>query len=769
MNLRWLSAVVVFIIVAGCQPEPAAVKSSVPQSGQIEGALKAEVLSGPVKKAAPAEAVAESVDKISDVELTKQLGINKAALLAGPTGQIRIDAASVMLLDPEPAARRILIDALLQSQNSAARVAVCRALSRTRTAKKPIEKKEDFIEPLFEILSTEEDIAQVKLAAEAVLIFEYERIGQNFEKLATDASLPKQARVNAAYALRLQPDIRAIVRLIRLLDEPDGEVVAEAEKALHSLGIPAGKDAATRNQIINELQRKGRDEFLKDWVIRQEAQVRVLETELVFWQRRYLQGLDRIYEGVADDSERGLFLAELLTDSKEAVRLWAIEKVYQGRVGTVSKLPVELGPILIELISDPDRDVRLQTARVLSLMSNLNSSRKLLQQLEVEQDAQVKREFFVALGGACHYAFSPNSEYTIPEQIRTKTLEWAERYLADADAAQAGAEVIKKLLEQDGLKSEQVDKYLGLLAERYGQQKAAANGTNLAAELVNAMASLCAKSVYKQQAAKRFAPLFEEALGDESEQIRQAAVDGLIYVDKAAAVKKFRAVLFNDPSAAIRHKIIDLVGEAGSAEDLEWLAEKMTSTAAKESAWQAMLKIFRRCRLDVVAQWSDRFEKLNDAAPLDEQKLVLLEMAEGRAAGENDADMIKKFRTQLAQIYIRQEKFDKAADYLGMLRESAEDEEQKQAILISLVDVYLKWPRLEPAVQLINNKLLEADLGPQSDIVRVIDNYLNTARSHAQAKDLLDKLGENVPSDRPLWTEQLNRWRGQFESSGSEQ
>ena len=78
-------------------------------------------------------------------------------------------------------------------------------------------------------------------------------------------------------------------------------------------------------------------------------------------------------------------------------------------MGTKSKLPTELGPVLVDLISHQDRDVRLKTAKLLSLMGQLSSAERLLKQLEVEQDSEVRMELFVALGGACYYAFSPNS------------------------------------------------------------------------------------------------------------------------------------------------------------------------------------------------------------------------------------------------------------------------------------------------------------------------------------------------------------------------
>jgi len=701
---------------------------------------------------------------IAEPELGKQLKINRDTLLKGTSEQIRIDAATVMLFSEEPLAREILLAVLKQSENSAARVAVCKALSQARAAQRPIKQKVDFIQPLLDILTTD-DFVRAKLAAEATLIFEYEQISKLLEEVAIETSLPAKARLNAIYALKLQPDMRAIFKLIELLDDPDKEVAAASEEALRSLGIPVGKDAEMRKQIIDELKRKGRDEFLRDWLIRQEAQMRRLEAELDLWQELYLSALGKIYDSISDDTAKGEFLAEHLGGSRAIVRLWALEKVSQWRVGTASKLPAELGPILVNLISDRSRDVRLKTAKLLTLMGQLNSAERLLEQLDIEQDDGVRTELFVALGGACYYAFLPNSGIKISPEIRKQSLEWAVKYLSEQDSkkAQKGAEVIKKLLEQDGLTSAEVDRYLGLLAERYNQQKDKADGA-LRGELLNAMAGLCAQSVYKDEAAKRFAPLFEEALHSETDLVREAAVDGLVYIDKTRALKILRKDFVNDSSIIVRKRLIDLAGEVGGKEDLLWLAEKIGTTAESEQAWQTMLRIFKRSGAGVLNEWIARFDSQSTKAKLsDEQRTSFLEIAERKAVGENRIEMLKDIREKLALAYNESGEFERAAEYLGMLREVAQTAEEKEAILASLLDVYLKWPNVEAAAQLVDNCLLEKDLGSGSVIVLSIDRYLAEPPVTSDPNAMLEALAKiETPEARPLWAEQMKRWADHF-------
>ena len=697
---------------------------------------------------------------VAEAELGRQLKINKDALLQGASEQIRIDAATVMLFSEDPLAREILLAALAQAENSAARVAVCKALIQARGMQESIKAKADFIQPLLEILTTK-DFGEAKLAAEATLLFKYGQISEPLEKMVTDSSLPAKARLNAIYALKLQPDMRAIFKLIKLLDDSEGQIAIEAENALHSLGIPVGKDAETRKQIIDELKRKGRDEFLRDWLIRQETQMRKLETELNLWREMYLSALDKIYDGISDDTAKGKFLAERLGAPKEIVRLWALEKVSQWRVGTKSELPVELGPVLVNLVSDQNRDVRLKTAGLLSLMGQLNSSQRLLQQLEIEQDDEVKMELFVALGGACYYAFLPGSEVKIPEEIRKKTLEWATKFLLEESPkkAQKGAEVIKKLLEQDGLTSGEVDSYLGLLAERYNQQRDKADGA-LRGELLGVMAGLCGpRSAHKTEAAKTFERLFEEALNDKVDLAREASVEGLINIDKTKALGKLRGSFANDGSAKIRQRVIELAGEVGSSDDLTWLAEKLGS-AESEPAWQTMLRIFKDVEADVLDKWVGRFSSQDMEARLsDEQKLSFLEIAEHKAIGENKAEMLKNVRGKLARLYSKSGRFEQAAKCLGLLREAAGSPEEKGAILAQLLDVYLRWPKVETAAQLVDNCLLEKDLGPDNVIVLSIEKYLAELPATDDPNVVLEALIKiKTVEDRPMWAEQVQRW-----------
>ena len=698
-------------------------------------------------------------------ELDTQLKVNRDALLKGSSEQIRIDAATVLLVSDNPLARNILLETLEQPENSAARAAVCKALSLYRAEQKAVRDANDFIQPLLGMLPSE-NAADAKLAAEALLIFDYGQISGQIEKMASDNSLPAKARLNIVYALKVQPDKKAVIKLLRLVDDPEKQVAATAEGALRSLGMPVGEDAETRDEIIYELQRKGRDEFLRDWLIRQEAQMRELGVELQWWQKQHLAALSIIYDGLGTDEEKGKLLSERLGSPKALVKLWALEKVSEWRKSTNPKLPPEIEPILVNLISDADRDVRLRTAQLLSLMGKLNSgsAEKLLARLKEEQEDDVQVELFVALGWVCHYALLPNASVKIPEEVIKQTLAWAEKYLLGEDTkkAQKGADVIKKLLGQNGLAAEEVDKYLGLLAKRYKDQKSGSNGGALRGELLNTMADLCGQgSSCRDKAARLFRPLFEEALSNETDLVREAAVNGLINVDKAMALRILREFV-HDSSVNVRKLIMGLASDVGGKEDLTWL-EKMGSGGDSDTAWQSMLTIFKRSDVEVLGQWMTRFERGSTNIKLsDEQWTAFLETVESKVDVKSNPEMFANVREKLAHLYAKKGEYERSAKYWGGLLETAKGAGQRDRIRGELLDVYLRGENFEAAGLLIANCLLEKDLDSNNVVVSTIERFLGGAQGTV-SKKLLEELGKiQAPAGRTAWLERRQSWLERF-------
>jgi HEAT repeat protein len=457
----------------------------------------------------------DSNESVIEAIPDRQFQVNKNALIQDPNEEIRIQAAIVMLDSDNPIERETLINALEGKYNSAARMAVCKALIETIPTNGTVKNKEEFIKPILLLLDTEND-EEARLAADTTFVFKYDVIGISLEEIASDASRPVKTRINTINALKHRSDMRAVIKLIRLVDDPERQVASEADKALRSIGIPVGRNTETRKRYIEDIQKQGQVVFLREQLVRQETQIRQMREDINAWQKKYISALDRLFDATQGDKARGDFLSEHLNSPDAEIKNWALDEIIKWRQGTNPNLPDELGLILINLISDQNRDIRLKTAELLALWVKLNSAKPLLAQLEVEQDSQVKTALLIALSEACYFAL-PNPPEQISQDImdiRKQTLEWAAIFLNDEDIkkAQTGAQVMKKLLKRDGLDPDELDGYLTMLVVRYNKQKNVPNGV-LRGELISAMSGLSAQdSICNIKAGDLFSTIFEDAL-----------------------------------------------------------------------------------------------------------------------------------------------------------------------------------------------------------------------------------------------------------------
>jgi HEAT repeat protein len=688
----------------------------------------------------------------------QQLEINKNALLLGTDEQIRLKAATIMLESDDPAARAVILKVLRSNENQQARLAVCQAISASR-GKRTIPNNEEFIGPLMSFLIDQRDPASVRLGTETLLIFKYEQVEQPILAAITDKTLPIEARLNAVQALRLQPDIRAIVRLIELLDDSDQKIVSAAGEALKSLAIPVtGTDKTTRRQMIEDIQRIGKEEFLHYWRMRQayEEKIEKLKSERDVWMQKYIAALDQLYANLGmDGSARIEFLSQYLLGARPEERLWAVSKVSLWLHGTEPKSNVRtaLGPSLIKLISDENKQVRLNAARVLALMPELDSSQTLLAQLKVETDDEVRGELFAALGQVCRYAFSPQSPVKLDPSIRKQTLDIAVQYLLSDNTAKAqrGAEVIRNLLEHDGLSEQDLSVYLDALASRYTRSNIS---DVLRGELLNSMAVLCGQSVYSSQAAKIYRQYFIDALADEDDLIREAAVNGLININKSEAYQRLRADFINDKSVNIRRRLVALADEIGTTDDLGWLSEKINSGAEEAGAWKAMLRIFEDSDSKLLARWIEPLET-KKIAPV--RMIAFLEIVERKAQAENNNDLLNSARYKLAALFIQTQQRDKAKEYYGdLIKSDNQNVFRKEQLRAELLQLYLNDGQLSLAGSLITNRLLENDVDDASPIGQVLISFVQTSPQHApELLDVLQHIKLDGVGPKPLWKKLL--------------
>jgi hypothetical protein len=80
--------------------------------------------------------------------------------------------------------------------------------------------------------------------------------------------------------------------------------------------------------------------------------------------------------------------------------------------------------------------------------------------------------------------------------------------------------------------------------------------------------------------------------------------------------------------------------------------------------------------------------------------------------------------------------------------------------LAGLLEVYLKWPNSQRATYLLEQRLLEADLEPNSPLIISIENCIAQPGGPADPNLIRQILQKTAVSsqERPKWSEQVKKW-----------
>ena len=687
----------------------------------------------------------------------REFRIYRDALQQGSTEDIRVDAAVVLLVQNDEQGRGALLSALSSEENPQARKAVCQALIKSRGLSQTIDSLEVFQEPLLAILQSG-SVEEAKLAAEAMLLFDYADVAAPLDQILQNEELGSRVRMNAIYALHLRTEPTALRRLIKLLDDSDAEVAKAAETALQeAFGIPVGASRAVWSGILDDLQLKSPDDIRKERLLRQEMKLRQVQAERDRWQKLYLSALDKQYE-LLDETSRKETILDMIESDLDPVRIWALDKA--------SKYPVVdevLREKLLSVLSDGSRDVRLQAAKALMNMSAINPAAALLERLQVEEDAEVRLAMLEALGEACFFAFSPGSDVELSKDIKLQTLEIASGYLQSEseDECIKGAEVLRKILELNNLSKDSMQSYLGLLDERYRESLYQDEGVR--AKLLAILAHLCGQGGAKDPARALFEPLFLDAVDVEDDPaLRLAAVQGISYVDSVQALEIFKQKnLMQDQSLAVQQVVIDVAGQTGDAKDLEWLMVLLDGNGHSERAWLAIKSICQRQEVGFLLDWLPELE--NISATKGEYVREILDIAEQKAAGQNEQGMLKRVREQTIAWLSERKVWEQGVAYLSGIGYSMSEKLYSDRTDFEAFIIYLYGGAAENAAEYVEISLSESDIKQGSPILQAITGYFEEKTIGGAPEVFLEKI-LSIPQDgRPHWSafvSDLNRQYG---------
>lgn len=659
-----------------------------------------------------------TTDTLAKEAAARQYRIYCDALMQGSTALIRSDAAVSLLLQNNVQSRDFLLSALISEDNPEAVNAVCEALVKSRGLSQKIDSLEVFLEPLLEILQAGSQ-EQAKLAAEAMLLYPYQDLSKSLKSVLNDPEVELSLRLNVVYALQLRSEPTALEDLIRLLDNPEPEIVKTAETALQeSFGIPVGTSRMDWSSILAELKLKTPEEIGKERLLRQEMKLKEVQAERDRWQKLYLGSLDKQYELLDEETQIRLVSDQMASDLP-ALRLWGLDRASKYAI-----LPESFRPKVLALLEDDSREVRLQTAKALMSMSAIDPATVLLERYRAEEDPEVALAMFEALGEACFFAFSPGSSIELSKEIKLETLNIAsENYLMldSPEPVRIAAEVIRKILELNNLNHDSMNDYLALLKKRY--EMSIAKDGQLRADLLGILAHLCGQGGAKDLAADMYEPLFRKALESaETPALRLAAAQGLAYVDRVGALELFKKNnLMNDESMAIQGVVIDLAGQTGDSTDLEWLLGTLSVNGHAEQVWISIRGICERQSARFLLSWLPALQASSGSKA--EYVRDILTIAEQKAVGEGDSYLLGQIQEKTVKWFFDSQAMEQGAVYVTGIADQIGENGFSDQTKLQILQLALYGGLVEIASQVIENKLVKGDISHSSEWMAALDGY----------------------------------------------
>ena len=679
----------------------------------------------------------------AEVALTDQLVINRAMLLSGSDENIRIVAAKQMLLDPSEAARDAVVEILKLSDNQNAVLAVCKAIAQSCQWETQMAFTDAYIKPLAGVLGNP-DIEVAHQAAAALSVYPYEAVRAELEAVLYSEA-PQQTRLNAIHAVGLKlSEKEAIGAMISLLDDKDTAISDQACKTLQGW-VPIGTNKALWNYVRTELKQKSPDEIVRDRLSSQETKVQQLQQQNKVVTDDLLAAYEQLYAAKTDPPAKSALLVEALKKPIVEVRLWAVRKVALWRNG--SDLPVEISAAAVEVISDPDPTVRFETAKLMVYMAGSNPTEKLMSQLQVEEIEQVQTALLEALSESCYYALLPSSSFKLDPKVRLYTLSKAGEFLNDKTPERIilGADVIRKLLEKNGLEDQAAEQYVSSVLNRY--KKALDNNPALAAKILGVLSKFClADFQYRAIAKKLLEQEFVTALASPNVDIRKAAITGLVNIDKANALKTLREKqIYNDPDPSVAAVVIALAKEVGNGSDYIWLVEKHKQNV--EGVWQTIVAILQREDVTIVEKAINSIDTFNID---DAKKIEVLEI------GRKKAGIQYKSSILLAQFYLSRSMNAQAAELYTLLLADPAGKTSVAEDAQNAINAFISGGKTASIPALVKELLNSGDIEPENPIgVKLIE----AAASDSGAAMKAELIKITPPQPRPGWQKMVETWK----------
>jgi len=438
----------------------------------------------------------------------------------------KVALARTLLNSSAPTARGLLIEVLKDSPSASARLAVAQAL-RLEPTQEPA-----LLTALGEAMAAE-DPAISEAAAEALAVSQTPAARKLLQKAAEDPETPVHGRLAAITALAGQVDCRSAGWLVDLLEDDDAAVRQQAALELARMtGLrDFGQDAGRWRAWLSGA-REDEVRWLNEQVCLLGQANRELEAQFQQTRLRLIRSATDLYDAAGQDQRPSLiagYLAESLADLR-VVGLRLIDR----RSASNEPVGPELTAQAMALLRDPMEAVRAEAALLAGTLAGADALQALLGRLEDEPSPAVRQAVLRSLGQLRQVQALP----AVLAQVGS------DEPVATAAAA-ALASIASRTELEPALRAQAVQTLVGRYHRANPRQ-----GVELREAVLIALGVLIDP---------QSAPVFLEALKDESARIRLAAINGLAALGQpelAAAL----APLAGDDDRGVRQAVIAALG-----------------------------------------------------------------------------------------------------------------------------------------------------------------------------------------------------------------
>lgn len=538
-------------------------------------------------------------------------------------------AASRLISIDSPQARAAIMSALKDPGNFGGRLAAARAIAET------LPPDPQFVDPLFVLFDAGQRRELVDAAVIALGNYKTQPDVNARLILLTGEGSPDAVRIAAIRTLGHHAEKAGVQRLVALADDGNPQVSFAAIDALQmvtGLGLTTSGDWLTWwNGQSDRTPDAFRTELLAARASTLEREKRQRGDEAIGELRRTVEAAI----ASAGNGQLGEILNRYLTSPREAYRMVAAGQAYQ--LATTGDLPAVSRPVVRSLISDPNPDIRLQVARTISRVNDVEAFEPIARQVAVESDPAVRAELANALG-------------VIGNTDAIALLRWQLEDRSGAVVSAAAGALAR-------LGPALVAKDPGAAAELAGRLRLMLEALPRTAEYARQRETLISALVPLKQ--RSMATVFAQMLTAdprEPERIRRLAAAGLGVIGDPNTADLLVDVM-SDTIASTPPVRLEAINALGRVANAFYYADALyrrmdprfeSDAEIRAAAWVVITKLFETASRDQLAAWPDKSLIKGDAR----KELQIFQSLAAKAEAANDQNEYTQRLEQIGDSYM---------------------------------------------------------------------------------------------------------------------